>query len=145
MRSQRYSRIDAMLNELVNRMPEAESLMVLGISVFIVRGIHNTPRAFARCRYHLSYRVHMHVEIELATELEREPLATIRGVIAHEIAHAIEFLSGDPLPDDLDDLERRTDMVAEQLFGEPIYYDDRMVQCMGKGARGTRPRPDGLR
>ena len=61
------------------------------------------------------------------------PLPTIEGVLAHEFGHVVLMHKGRP-----DHPEREADMVAERLFGKPIYYDAATVQTTRKG---TRPRP----
>lgn len=54
------------------------------------------------------------------------------ALIRHELAHAL-LLSAD-LPHD----ERECDAVAEEFWGDPIYYDADDIQTL---AGGTRPRP----
>lgn len=92
------------------------------------------PRHFADCGGGV-VRVH--------PELEEQPISRIRGVLAHEAGHVLdrEF---DLFDEELDP-ERRADLLAFYLTGWTIYYDDELVQRAGPGARGTTPRPRGLR
>jgi hypothetical protein len=71
-------------------------------------------------------------------------VANLRGLMRHEFGHALEFRYGvaelerrlGRLPATV---ERRADVIAELVWGDPIVYDRRLVQCVGKN--GTRPRP----
>jgi hypothetical protein len=37
-------------------------------------------------------------------------------------------------------VERRADVIAERVFGEPIAYDSRNIQCVGVDGKRQRPR-----
>lgn len=134
-------RIDSILLTLLDKLPAALAEELESVRICYVEGLHVNDRAFGRTWTRP-------VQIEIAVELNDERRAVIRGVLAHELAHALVLLGAVEAPDDwrdLDVVERHADQVAERLFGDKLYYDARGVQCMGKGARGTRPRPLGLR
>jgi hypothetical protein len=88
--------------------------------------------------------------IFVAPKLLKGPPERIEAILRHELAHAIEFHMGEPelrtwaksqgktLPSGM---ERRADSVAEILWGDPIYYDEILVQTLD---RGIRPRPKHL-
>lgn len=57
----------------------------------------------------------------------------VEGVLRHEFGHALLFFWGH-----LDHGERDADNVAEQVFGDPIFYDRETVQTL---CEGLRPRP----
>ena len=78
-----------------------------------------------------------------ATTLGREQLV---GLMRHEFGHALEYRYGVAelerrlgvrLPDKV---ERRADAIAEAVWREPVVYDERFIQCVGKNP-GVRPRP----
>lgn len=71
-------------------------------------------------------------------------MANLRGLMRHEFGHALEYRYGvaelerrlGKLPETV---ERRADVIAERVWGDPIVYDEHLVQCVGKN--GTHPRP----
>jgi len=71
--------------------------------------------------------------IVVAPKLARGSRERIEGVLRHEFGHALLFFWGYP-----DHGERDADNLAENVFGDPIYYDRATVQTL-RG--GTRPRP----
>ena len=83
--------------------------------------------------------------VAIAPELAFEPVTVQRGIIIHELAHAVRAFKYLPSPKGYDANERATDKLAETVTGLKIYYDSRGVEVAGKGARGTAPRPAGLR
>lgn len=64
--------------------------------------------------------------------LDAAPLR-VEGLLRHELAHVVFMQSGN-----FDHTERETDALAEELFGDYIYYDAQDVQTL---APGKRPRP----
>lgn len=60
------------------------------------------------------------------------------GLLRHELAHA--YL----MAQDLRHSERDCDRVAEELFGDPIYYDRQDVQTTSKREAARRRRPSHL-
>lgn len=86
--------------------------------------------------------------IAFAPKAERLPDSHLRGLMRHEFGHALEYRYGvEELERRLgmrlpEKVERRADVVAEAVFGEPINYDDAYVQCVG--VSGTSPRPSHL-
>lgn len=67
------------------------------------------------------------------------------GLMRHEFGHALEYRYGvkelekrlgKKLPPQV---ERRADVIAELVWGEPIVYDEHLVQCVN--VNGVRPRP----
>ena len=82
-------------------------------------------------------------------DLEDQPITRIRGIVWHEFGHVVfdsahHVWSGDTRIKNLDE-EQVTDFVIFDAFGVRIYYDNEYVQRAGPGARGTWPRPYGLR
>lgn len=71
-------------------------------------------------------------EIIVAPKIEREPDAVIVALLRHEIAHAVLMSEG------IEHRERDADTLAEEIWGDPIYYDARDVETL---AGGVRPRP----
>lgn len=66
------------------------------------------------------------------------------GLMRHEFGHALEYrygvaelerVFGKKFPAEV---ERRADAIAEAVWGEPIKYDSKNIQCFG---RGKSPRP----
>jgi len=86
--------------------------------------------------------------IYFCPDLEDEPLTRIRGIIYHELGHMLQRLekkrSGRYLTESRD-FEQDADYKIEQATGIKIYYDEDLIQRAGPGARGTRPRPRGLK
>lgn len=85
------------------------------------------------------------IVIAFAFKAENLPVEHLRGLMRHEFGHALEYQFGvreledrfgEQLPKEV---ERRADAIAEAIWGEPIEYDVRDVQCVGAG--GTTPRP----
>lgn len=85
------------------------------------------------------------IAIAFAPKAADLPRAQLVGLMRHEFGHALEYRYGVkelerrlgrklPLK-----VERRADVIAEAVWGEPIVYDDKLVQCVG--VNGTRPRP----
>lgn len=108
--------------------------------------IHDTPRSFACC----GRLPGEGIVIMVAPELAHESANVIRGIIRHEFGHAVDFLGHAKRVkitgvSDYDRRERQADVDAERIFGEKIYYDARDVEVSGKGAKGKRPRPQGLK
>ena len=84
------------------------------------------------------------IVIAFASKIEGVPMKNIRGLMRHEFGHALDFRYGKALPKLLgrrlpDGAERRADAIAEGVFGEPIRYDDRLIQCVQ--CDGVSPRP----
>lgn len=87
------------------------------------------------------------IQIAFAPKAEDLPLNRLRGLMRHEFGHALEFRYGvaeleSRLSRRLPEYsERRADIIAECVFGEPIQYDSRNVQCVRvPGAKKRRPR-----
>ncbi len=107
------------------------------------------PRNMAFCGYG-SGNDGRRIGIVVAPKLLRGDRDRVQAILRHELAHAIEFHVGEEelrsmaaqdgyrLPRGA---ERRADRVAEIIWGDPIYYDDILVQTL---ARGIRPRPEHL-
>jgi hypothetical protein len=83
--------------------------------------------------------------IAFAPKAKELPVSRLRGLMRHEFGHALECRYGvaelerrlgKKLPAKV---ERRADVIAEAVWGDPIMYDERFVQCVG--ITGTRPRP----
>lgn len=83
--------------------------------------------------------------IAFALKAEKLPEANLRGLMRHEFGHALEYRYGvrelqrrfGRLPEKV---ERRADVIAERVWGEPIVYDESLVQCVGVEGIPRRPR-----
>lgn len=73
------------------------------------------------------------VRVTIAPKLLHQPEAVIRGVLSHELGHALAFVAGDPQHS-----ERVADELAETAFGRQIRYNTADVQTLGAG---RTPRP----
>jgi hypothetical protein len=102
--------------------------------------VHTTPRAYGMAGIEDGWPV-----IKVAPELADQPASVILGVLAHEIGHILIMLGREAMRSGYDSSERQADEVAESVFGKKIFYNENGVQCAGRGARGKRPRPRGLR
>lgn len=85
------------------------------------------------------------IVIAFAMKVEELPDENISGLMRHEFGHALDYRYGDDLGRLLgrrlpDGVERRADAIAEAVFGEPIEYDERLVQCVDCGGVAPRPR-----
>jgi len=76
------------------------------------------------------------VTVVVAPRFARQSVATMEGVLMHEIGHVLAFHTGH-----YGHTERDADHLAESVFGVRIGYDRRRVQTT-KG--GSRPRPKSL-
>ncbi len=109
-------------------------------------------RNMAFCGYREHNSGKRNIEIVVAPKLLRSSPSRVEAIFRHELAHAIEFhlgedevrsmarFDGEKLPQGP---ERRADKIAEIIWGEPIYYDEILVQTLSGGKR-PRPRHLGL-
>jgi len=103
------------------------------------KAIHDSPRSYGRY-YHASNT------IGVAPEITQLSAAHVRGVLAHELGHAVvDQTSSYKAAKGYDAIERQADRAAEKACGLKVYYDKVGVQVAGAGAQGVRPRPKGLR
>lgn len=89
-------------------------------------------------------------KLHLCDDLAEQPLTRIRGILWHEAGHLLDWMAGRRWRRYKDnsglDSEQRTDHAVEVFCGERIYYDEDMVQRVGRKQRGwISPRPEGLR
>ena len=75
-------------------------------------------------------------ELVVSPRLKNQSPSRVIAIIRHEVAHAVLHESGEE-----NHTERETDRMAEEIWGQKIYYDDEDVQTLEVG---TRPRPDHL-
>lgn len=75
------------------------------------------------------------MKIVVAPKLVRANADRIEAVLRHEFGHALLLFHGTKHG------EREADRLAEQVFGDPIFYDHIAVQTL-RG--GTRPRPTSI-
>ena len=104
-------------------------------------------RNMAFCSYRDHNSGERDIEIVVAPKLLDGDPDRVKAIFRHELAHAIEFhlgenevrsmarRDGETLPKGP---ERRADRIAEIIWGDPIYYDEILVQTL---SGGTRPRP----
>jgi len=88
--------------------------------------------------------------IVISPKLAEGSSSRVEAILRHELAHAIEFHTGET---ELREMARvdgnklhrgeelRADQIAEIIWGDPIYYDKIDVQTL---ERGQRPRPKHL-
>lgn len=84
--------------------------------------------------------------IAFASKAERLPDSYIRGLIRHEMGHALDYRYGKRelerrlntnLPRGV---EKRADAIASAVWEAPIEYGDNDVQCIGCGGKTERPK-----
>ncbi len=138
-----YARLHSDVREVVG--PEFRVPLVLGES-----DEFPMPRNMAFCTHRSHDSGQEDIAIVIAPKLLRGNRDRVQAILRHELAHAIEFhlgenevrrlarFDGETLPRGP---ERRADRVAEIIWGDPIHYDEILVQTL---ARGTRPRPQHL-
>lgn len=105
------------------------------------------PRNMAYCAYRDHDSGRREIFIVVAPKLIKSSKARVNAILRHELAHAIEFHIGEDAVRGMAGRdgyklpagpERRADRIAEIIWGDPLYYDDILVQTLD---RGTRPRP----
>lgn len=88
--------------------------------------------------------------IVISPKLAGGSTSRVEAILRHELAHAIEFHTGETELREMARLdghelhtgqELRADQVAEIIWEDPIYYDEINVQTL---ERGKRPRPTHL-
>jgi len=89
------------------------------------------------------------IVIAFAPKAEALPESRLHGLMRHEMGHALEYRFGVSemerrlgcrLPPEV---ERRADAIADAVWGSPVRYDERDVQCIGCRS-GSRSRPRDL-
>jgi len=100
---------------------------------------HGSERQFGYCMDGKPIRV------AFAAKTESLPVANIRGLMAHEFGHALDYRYGDKLGKMLgqrlpEGVERRADSIAKAVFGRTIKYDGRDIQCVACQGKSMRPR-----
>lgn len=100
---------------------------------------HGSERQFGYCMDGNPIRV------AFAAKTEDLPVANIRGLMAHEFGHALDYRYGDELGKMLGQrlpagVERRADAIAKAVFGRTIKYDGRDIQCVACQGKSVRPR-----
>lgn len=113
---------------------------VYATALIVDPDVHDLPRHYAMAGLEKTGPV-----VLVAPELANKPAVVQRGVLAHELGHVVAALTIPPKRHGHDAGEREADRIAEDALGMPIYYGKDGVQRMGKGAKGVRPRPRGLR
>jgi hypothetical protein len=136
-----FSRITRMFKEYVSVFAKRYPKVAL-IGLKVDPSIHDTARHFAMTG---PLPGDDYPTVRIAPELAFEPVTVQRGIIVHEIGHSVFQLGYARAPKGYDANERANDKLAEAATGLKIYYDSRGVEVAGKGAKGTRPRPAGLR
>ena len=76
------------------------------------------------------------MKVVVAAKIIDVPDDRIDALLRHELGHALLLQAGA-----IDHSEREADQVAETLWGDPIFYDERDIQSL---CCGTRPRPEYL-
>jgi hypothetical protein len=100
---------------------------------------HGSERQFGFCTVDPPF------QISFAQKIEGLPDKYIRGLMRHEMGHALDHRYGTQLPKLLgkrlpESVERRADMIAEHVFGDPVRYGDLDVQCVQCEGKPRRPR-----
>lgn len=102
--------------------------------------IHKKPRDFGMASLEKPGPM-----VYVAPELAKQSASCIKGILGHELGHIIVLIGYFPIKKGYDAMERQADAVAEDAFGQKMFYTKNGVQSMGRGAKGARPRPKGLR
>lgn len=100
---------------------------------------HGSERQFGYCMDGKPIR------IAFAAKTEKLPRSNIRGLMAHEFGHALDYRYGKELPKLLgrrlpEGVERRADAIAQAVFGRTVKYDARDIQCVQCEGAEKRPR-----
>lgn len=86
------------------------------------------------------------LKVCFAEKIETLPDEYVKGLVAHEIGHVIDFRYGKKevekrlhkkLPDGD---EKRADKIAEYVFGESVKYGNKDIQCMRCKGKLKRPK-----
>ncbi len=136
-----YTKVTRIFKQLVAKIKAKNSKVNLSsVGLEVGAGIHDTPRHFGR--YYPSRKM-----VAVAPEIADQPDAVIRGVLLHELGHAIIDLgyAAKPKKRGYYALERRADVIAKAASGMTVYYDKNKLQRAGAGARGLKVRPKSLR
>jgi len=128
--------VERILKELWDRVVKKHPSMDR-VSLAISESVHDSPRHYA------AYLPDTKT-ILLAPQALRLSAAKLRGLLAHELGHAIVHQTRKREPRGYDARERQADREAEKACGLRIRYGTDKVQSAGHGARGTK-RPKGLR
>ena len=119
--------------------------------VFVSIGIGTSPH-FSTARGFATTTVYNQQTfyIKVADRLLQQPRHRQDAIVRHEIGHIVDF-AVTPLALDAwavernfhlpQTRERRADTIAQILWGQPIYYDEELVQTL---ENGTTPRPEAL-
>lgn len=143
------------LDEIVDR---AEHALQAWVGVWSRQQLLPDIEVRIDCSHALSDRNFAAVEVGdpaklyLCEDLALQPVTRIRGILWHEVGHILDWLDlhgGLPLAASSYtrgmDEEQRADRLVDLVCKMRIYYDSDLVQRAGPGARGTSPRPSGLR
>lgn len=68
--------------------------------------------------------------INVTRALLREPRHTVKGILVHELGHAVDPRLNAP------GCERRADAIAQTVTGKPLRYDGRALQSTSVGKVG---------
>ena len=121
------SEIFAEFQRMIDHIYEAHGIDVRVDLVMDYTGDYPKPRDFAKTTGSTIY---------ISPKLIGCDIDRVRGLLYHEIGHALLMQQGD-----YDHPEDDADYVAELCFQTPIYYDKDDIQTVGGG---TRPRPKHL-
>jgi len=129
----------AMRAKVAKRCPQIKS-----IGFGIDPKIHDKPRHFG---LYYPMTKSRGGQVGLAPEIAYQPMSVVRGIILHELGHALIDLGCFPKAKSCsyDAIERRADAAAKAASGMQIYYGKDNVQRAGPGASGKKLRPKGLR
>ncbi len=129
----------ALVAHISKRTPKTkDALSRVGLAV--KKDIHDTPR-------HYGIYVPSQKLVGVAPEITDLPLGAIRGVLLHELGHALIDMGvyAKPKARGYYATERRADVVAKAASGLTIYYDKNHIQRAGAGSKGLKVRPKSLR
>jgi hypothetical protein len=138
-----YARVTKLFKELVARIgkktPKAKDPLKK-VGLVVKAGIHDTPR-------HYGIYIPSQNLVGVAPEIVFLPDSAIRGVLLHELGHALidQGVYAKPKKRGYYATERRADVVAKAASGLTVYYDKNHIQRAGAGASGLKVRPKSLR
>ena len=103
----------------------------------VVKVRKGSQREFPKARdYAYTMMVDNDIIVVFAPKMLRASEDRIRAIMRHEMSHALHMLH-----DNHDHSEQETDDLAEEIWGDRIYYDDEDLQTL---QYGKYPRPSYL-
>jgi len=126
-----------LFNERVDDLLRFAAISESDLPIYALVAPHNDEfpekRNYAYCSWDGS-----EVRIVFSPKILKASKARADALIRHELAHALM------MSEEKEHTERETDALAEEVWGDPIYYDKDDVQTLDKRKATTRLRPSYL-